>query len=94
MFYKDNYDTLFDYYTNNTINLTKEEALEKISFWAENNNSWQVDFIDYEQLIFLELKFLEDDEILEKIYLLKSIIADNYAKRQKLLFKMNNFSFR
>ena len=48
MFYKDNYDTLFDYYTNNTINLTKEEALEKISFWAENNNSWQVDFIDYE----------------------------------------------
>lgn len=84
------YDTLFNFYTNKKLNITKEIALNKIEYWKKNNNIYQIDFIDYEQLTFIEMKFLNDDEVLEKVYELKQIIADNFELKQKLLFKIGD----
>lgn len=86
---KHNLHFLIDYYYSPHLNLSKQEILDKIDFWIENNNSYQVDFIDYEQLMFFEFfAAQEDEEISTKLQQLKCQIVDNYIIKEKLLFKM------
>ena len=64
-------------------------ALRELDFYFENNsNSGNFDVINYERLIYIELRFAHHEEIQSRVQELKELICRNYITRQKLLEKI------
>lgn len=64
-------------------------ALRELDFYFSNNiNSGNFDIVNYERLIYIELRFTDNEEIQKKVQDLKQIICSNYIVRQKLLEKL------
>lgn len=67
-------------------NLTEEQILQKLDWFIQHGNNRTYDMIDYEWLIFIEIKFENSQytDILNKISYLKKMIAKNYCLKEKM----------
>lgn len=93
---------IFYYLIDNTKNIkdlpnTEEEALNYLKyigspyFAYKNDNNY--DAYNYEKIIYIEMNFLTNIEIQEKIKELKTMISNNYAYKSKYLNRIKSKIF-
>lgn len=66
---------------------SREETIKYLKWWSltQMNSACTVDVIDYEELIYFELKYKEDREIQNLIQILKEKITRYYDLKSKWL---------
>ena len=65
-------------------NIGEDKALQELNWYSDHSNCMAYDMIDYERLVFLELRFPESTRIQTKINDLKIQIYENYILRKKI----------
>ena len=70
-----------------TLPNNKAEVIDYLKIWNRTslNNGSTIDLIDYEQLIYYELTYKDDEDIQLLISILKEKIANNYKLKSLLL---------
>lgn len=76
----------------NNFQITLEQAKQYLKFFLNNEqymNAYLYDLMNYEKLIYIEMTYFDDEDICYMIKKLKTIIADNWLKKQQLLNRIS-----
>lgn len=73
----------------------EEEALEYLYFLDRtyNDNAYTTDLIDYEKLIYIELKFSNNLKIQQLIKLIKQNISNNFLFKHKYIQRLTDKTY-
>lgn len=66
------------------LNKSPDEVLDEIDVLFDNANDKAYDLINYERLIYLDMKYKDNDMVSRRINELKNFIADNYKTKELL----------
>lgn len=67
--------------------LSKNQILQRLDWFINHGNNRTYDMIDYEWLIYIEIKYMDDEEyqdVLQKIDYIKRMVAKNYLLKEKM----------
>lgn len=88
---KNNFFDLLQYTSNELDFINEQSANDELDYYLNLEifpNISLFDIIDYEKLIYIELRFLNNKEIQEKITRIKYLISQNYYDRKKLINRL------
>ena len=69
-------------------NYDREHALREISYYINYSNGEAYDIINYERLMYIELKFIDDKEVQMELLKLKQYIVTNFVLKERLLSRL------
>lgn len=84
------FTNFLNFYATPNIHLSEENILNKLQIWIDNSQYKPLDIINYEELIYFELYFKDNQNVQNKIQELKQIIHDNYKFKQQLIYKVTH----
>lgn len=91
LYYKDFFDLLSYSNTGDLDQYNRMNVITELNYYLEHPNNSVYDIIDYEKLIYFEIRFGDDEEIMNKLTTLKYIICKNYILRKKLLHRLGAY---
>lgn len=89
--YKNFVDSLTYCSTGDLDAYNRSHAMRELEYYISHPNNSTYDVIDYERLIYIEMRFADDPEVMRQLTQLKNIICKNYILRKKLLNRLGAY---